>query len=97
MLYQYSIYIIYFYLQGGGITCEGRDDAAEFADIRSAMKVLLFSDMEIWEVLKLLAALLHMGNIKYRATVVGMKLNYANYYKYIVDKTDLILSFMTSR
>lgn len=60
-------------LQGGGITCEGRDDAAEFADIRSAMKVLLFSDVEIWEVLKLLAALLHMGNIKYRATVVGKK------------------------
>uniref|UniRef100_A0A348G641 Myosin VIIa n=1 Tax=Odontomachus monticola TaxID=613454 RepID=A0A348G641_ODOMO len=61
----------YKYLIGGGsITCEGRDDAAEFADIRSAMKVLLFSDIEIWEVLKLLAALLHMGNIKYRATVV---------------------------
>lgn len=65
----------YIGLQGGGITCEGRDDAAEFADIRSAMKVLLFSDVEIWEVLKLLAALLHMGNIKYRATVVGTKFN----------------------
>lgn len=39
------------------------------------MKVLLFSDVEIWEVLKLLAALLHMGNIKYRATVVGTKFN----------------------
>lgn len=61
----------HYHSQGGGITCEGRDDAAEFADIRSAMKVLLFSDVEIWEVLKLLAALLHMGNIKYRATVIG--------------------------
>lgn len=61
----------YKYLTGGGcITCEGRDDIAEFADIRSAMKVLLFSDQEIWEILRLLAALLHCGNIKYKATVV---------------------------
>ncbi|XP_044016052.1 myosin-VIIa isoform X1 [Aphidius gifuensis] len=61
----------YKYLIGGGsITCEGRDDSAEFADIRSAMKVLLFTDNEIWEILRLLAALLHMGNIKYRATIV---------------------------
>ncbi|XP_076340822.1 unconventional myosin-VIIa ck isoform X2 [Tachypleus tridentatus] len=61
----------YFYLtQGECITCEGRDDAAEFADIRSAMKVLMFSDSEIWEILKILGALLHLGNIKYKATVI---------------------------
>ncbi|XP_059483343.1 myosin-VIIa [Neocloeon triangulifer] len=61
----------YKYLTGGGsIICEGRDDAAEFADIRSAMKVLLFSDQEIWDILKLLAALLHTGNIRYKASVI---------------------------
>jgi myosin-7 len=56
----------YYLTQGGTITCEGRDDAAEFADIRSAMKVLMFSDPEIWDVLKILSALLHLGNIKFR-------------------------------
>ncbi|KAI5704932.1 hypothetical protein M8J75_010185 [Diaphorina citri] len=61
----------YRYLTGGGsITCEGRDDAAEFADIRSAMKVLQFSDEDIWDVFKLLAAVLHTGNIKYKAAVI---------------------------
>ncbi len=55
-------------LQGGDTTCEGRDDTKEFADIRSAMKVLTFEDPEIWDILKVLAALLHMGNITYRGT-----------------------------
>lgn len=59
------------HIQGGSITCEGRDDAAEFADIRSAMKVLQFSDEDIWDVFKLLAAVLHTGNIKYKAAVIG--------------------------
>lgn len=43
------------------------------------MKVLLFSDTEIWEVLKLLAALLHIGNVKYRATVVGEETEQLNW------------------
>lgn len=61
----------YKYLTGGGsITCEGRDDAREFADIRSAMKVLMFSDSEVWEIMKVLAAILHLGNVKFKGTVV---------------------------
>ena len=61
----------YKYLTGGGsVVCDGRDDAAEFADIRSAMKVLMFTDQEIWDILKILAALLHMGNIKYKGKVI---------------------------
>lgn len=62
----------YFYLmQGDCITCDGRDDAAEFADIRSAMKVLMFTDAEIWELMMILAALLHVGDIRYKAKVVN--------------------------
>ena len=57
----------YYYLtQGGTITCDGRDDASEFAQIRSAMKVLVFSDSESWQVFQILACLLHLGNIKYK-------------------------------
>jgi len=61
----------YRYLTGGGcVKCDGRDDATEFADIRSAMKVLCFSDQEIFEVLKILAALLHAGNINSTAITI---------------------------
>lgn len=52
--------------QGGDVTCEGRDDGKEFANIRSAMKVLTYTDKEIADVLKVLAALLHIGNIKHK-------------------------------
>ena len=62
-------HVTHFLPQGGSVTCDGRDDAAEFADIRSAMKVLMMTDQEIWDILKILAALLHMGNIKYKGKV----------------------------
>uniref|UniRef100_A0A8C6QNL8 Myosin VIIA n=1 Tax=Nannospalax galili TaxID=1026970 RepID=A0A8C6QNL8_NANGA len=52
---------------GNCITCEGRVDSQEYANIRSAMKVLLFTDTENWEISKLLAAILHMGNLQYEA------------------------------
>jgi Myosin head (motor domain) len=61
----------YEYLRKGGcITCDGRDDAVEFSNIRSACKVLTFSDDEIWNIMKILAAILHIGNIKYKATSI---------------------------
>ena len=34
------------------------------------MKVLMMTDNEIWDILKILAALLHMGNIKYKGKVI---------------------------
>ncbi|CAJ1064844.1 unconventional myosin-VIIa [Xyrichtys novacula] len=39
----------------------------EYSNIRSAMKVLMFTDKENWEISKLLAAILHMGNLRYEA------------------------------
>jgi len=57
--------------QGKSLTCVGRDDAAEFADIRSAMKVLNFSDEETLNIIRLLAAILFLGNVKYKGLVVG--------------------------
>ncbi|PSN40482.1 Myosin-VIIa [Blattella germanica] len=62
----------YNYLIGGkSLTCDGRDDAADFADVRSAMKVLNFSDEEILNIVTLLAAILHLGNVKYNALVIA--------------------------
>lgn len=56
---------------GKTITCDGRNDIQEFADIKAGMKVLNFNDSEIWEIFKLLAAILHLGNLKYKSTVVA--------------------------
>uniref|UniRef100_A0A665TIV3 Myosin VIIAa n=1 Tax=Echeneis naucrates TaxID=173247 RepID=A0A665TIV3_ECHNA len=58
----------YTYLTIGNCTlCDGRDDMKEYSNIRSAMKVLMFTDKENWEISKLLAAILHMGNLRYEA------------------------------
>lgn len=57
--------------KGECITCDGRDDSVEFANIRSACKVLTFTDDEIWNIMKLLAAIIHIGNIKYKATSIN--------------------------
>ncbi|XP_063287598.1 unconventional myosin-VIIa isoform X2 [Pelobates fuscus] len=50
---------------GNCTTCDGRDDSKEYANIRSAMKVLMFTETENWEISRLLAAILHMGNLRY--------------------------------
>ncbi|XP_068601994.1 unconventional myosin-VIIa-like [Brachionichthys hirsutus] len=58
----------YTYLTIGNCTvCDGRDDMKEYSNIRSAMKVLMFTERENWEISKLLAAILHLGNLRYEA------------------------------
>ncbi|EDO35658.1 predicted protein [Nematostella vectensis] len=59
----------YYYLtQGNCITCEGMNDAEEFAIIRGAMKVLMFNEVEMMDIFKLVAAILHMGNLEFEGT-----------------------------
>ncbi|XP_053723375.1 unconventional myosin-VIIa-like isoform X3 [Synchiropus splendidus] len=53
--------------QGDCTLCDGRDDMKEYSNIRSAMKVLMFTDRENWEISKLLASILHLGNLQYEA------------------------------
>lgn len=62
--------ILVFNFQGENLSGD-RNEKEEFHRIRSALKVLNFSDDEVWEILKLLAAILHLGNVKYTSTVVG--------------------------
>ncbi|XP_029197955.2 unconventional myosin-VIIa-like [Acropora muricata] len=60
----------YYYLtQGNCISCEGMDDSEEFAIIRGSMKVLLFSQEDSWNIFKMLAAILHIGNLEFEATI----------------------------
>ncbi|XP_037704774.1 unconventional myosin-VIIb [Choloepus didactylus] len=60
----------YHYLTMGSCTsCEGLDDAQDYAHVRSAMKILMFSDAEHWDLSKLLAAILHLGNVEFTAAI----------------------------
>uniref|UniRef100_A0A8C8YM60 Unconventional myosin-VIIb n=1 Tax=Prolemur simus TaxID=1328070 RepID=A0A8C8YM60_PROSS len=60
----------YHYLTMGNCTsCEGLSDAKDYAHVRSAMKILQFSDSENWDLSKLLAAILHLGNVEFMAAV----------------------------
>lgn len=50
------------------LNVEKRDESVEWANIRAAMRVLTFTDDEIWQIMRLLAALLHIGNVKSTGT-----------------------------
>uniref|UniRef100_A0A673GAT4 Unconventional myosin-VIIa-like n=1 Tax=Sinocyclocheilus rhinocerous TaxID=307959 RepID=A0A673GAT4_9TELE len=57
--------------EGDCLTCDGRDDNDEFGRIHSALKILTFSDRDCWEIFKLLATILHMGNIDFQSTIMN--------------------------
>ncbi|XP_059913806.1 unconventional myosin-VIIa-like isoform X2 [Gadus macrocephalus] len=57
-----------FLTRGGSIVCNGRDDAKDFGRIGGALKVLTFRESQSWEIYKLLAAILHLGNISFEET-----------------------------
>lgn len=60
-----SVLFSWLVIQGNCTVCEGRNDLKEYSSILSAMKVLMFTDTENWEISKLLAAILHMGNLRF--------------------------------
>ncbi|XP_008275923.1 unconventional myosin-VIIa-like [Stegastes partitus] len=57
-----------FLTKGDCIVCTGRDDDKDYDRIQSALKVLTFSDDQCQKILKLLAAILHLGNVSFDAT-----------------------------
>ncbi|KAF5288574.1 hypothetical protein FQA39_LY15353 [Lamprigera yunnana] len=62
----------YNYLKGGGtMTCTGRNEVSEFSDIRGSLKVLNFTETETWDIFQLLAAILHLGNVKFKETTIS--------------------------
>jgi myosin-5 len=58
----------FFYLKQGGIgSVPGIDDAAEFADTQKALSTVGISVSSQWDIFKVCAALLHIGNIEITA------------------------------
>ncbi|XP_077344538.1 unconventional myosin-VIIb [Lithobates pipiens] len=56
---------------GNCIECDGRNDTRDYAQVRSAMKILLFSEQDQADINKLLAAILHLGNVELQSAMYG--------------------------
>ncbi|TWW72912.1 Unconventional myosin-VIIb [Takifugu flavidus] len=54
-----------FLTKGACVECEGRDDGEIYQDVCSALE-LFFSDNQRRDILKLLAAILHLGNVNFQ-------------------------------
>ncbi|KAM9323016.1 unconventional myosin-VIIa-like [Pholidichthys leucotaenia] len=57
-----------FLTKGNCIVCDSRDDAKDYKRINAGMKILTFSESHCQEILKLLAAILHLGNVSFEGT-----------------------------
>lgn len=60
-----------FLSRGGCIRCDSRDDAKDYKRIEAAMKILTFSESQRQDVVKLLAAILHLGNVSFEANTLN--------------------------
>lgn len=59
----------YFYVnQGNSLNVEGINDAASYAEVREAMKVVGISSQEQKDIIQLVAGILHLGNINFVLT-----------------------------
>ncbi|XP_056420651.1 unconventional myosin-VIIb isoform X2 [Hyla sarda] len=56
---------------GNCTTCEGHSDARDYTQVRSAMKILLFSEQDLSDINRLLAAMLHLGNLDFQGAMFG--------------------------
>ncbi|KAG7527129.1 unconventional myosin-VIIa-like [Solea senegalensis] len=57
-----------FLTKGDCVACESKDDAKDYRHIHSALKILTFSESLCHDIFKLLAAILHLGNVCFKAT-----------------------------
>lgn len=57
--------------QSQTFTVDGVNDAEDYAAVRNAMNVINFSEQEQWDVMQLVAAILHLGNIPFGEDAKG--------------------------
>lgn len=56
--------------QGNSPNIDGVDDLGAFRETTNALTVLGFSDRELTDMFRILASILHLGNIKFTETII---------------------------